>query len=76
MSHFYATASGQARTTATRRGSKVSGVTTQANVWDHGITVTLTHDPVTSADTITVLRTGGSNNDISPITLYQETIPC
>ena len=37
MSHFYGTLSGQARTQATRRGSKNSGITTYTAGWNGAI---------------------------------------
>jgi hypothetical protein len=54
MSHYYGTLSGQAKTTATRRGSKKSGVYTQAASWAGSIRVELVHDPRTDKDTVSV----------------------
>jgi len=43
MSQFYGTIDGQSRTTATRRGSKASGIVTHAASWDGAVRVTV-HD--------------------------------
>ncbi|KKK90540.1 hypothetical protein LCGC14_2721950 [marine sediment metagenome] len=39
MSHFYGTLAGQAQTTATRRGSKNSGITVVAASWNGAVEV-------------------------------------
>lgn len=39
MSQFYGTLKGQSRTRATRRGGKMSGITTQAASWAGGVEV-------------------------------------
>ncbi len=44
MSHFYGIVYGQARTEATRRGSKNTGLRTVAASWDGAIEVQLVHD--------------------------------
>jgi hypothetical protein len=41
MSHFYGTLTGQARTTATRRGSKSGGIATTAASWRGAVRVEL-----------------------------------
>ena len=50
MSHFYGTLDGMARTTATRRGNKNSGITTYAAGWSGAIRVTVWHDDDTGKD--------------------------
>ena len=47
MSHFYGTVKGSAKTTATRRGSKASGLTTTAASWEGAVKVHLSHDEET-----------------------------
>ena len=44
MSQFYGTLRGQAKTTATRRGSAKSGITTVAASWKGAVEVTLYTD--------------------------------
>ena len=44
MSQFYGTVTGQGKTTATRRGSKNSGITTVAATWDGAIRVHVWQD--------------------------------
>lgn len=51
MSMFYGSVTGQARTTATRRGSRSSGITTSAQSWSGSVIVGLyERDGVTWCD--------------------------
>ena len=61
MSRFYATINGQARTVATRRGSKASGISGHIRGWDAGVRVEGSYDPDTDADVFRVYATTGSN---------------
>jgi hypothetical protein len=44
MAHFYGTVSGCAKTTATRRGHKTSGLQTTVASWQGAIRVSIWHD--------------------------------
>jgi hypothetical protein len=61
MARFYASISGQARTPATRRGSKASGISGHIRGWDSGVRVEGYCDPDTDADVFMVYVTAGSN---------------
>jgi hypothetical protein len=61
MARFYASIAGQARTDATRRGSKLSGITGHVRGWDSGIRVEGSYDPETDSDVFRVYATAGSN---------------
>jgi hypothetical protein len=61
MARFYASISGQAPTTATRRGSKSSGISGHIRGWDSGVRVEGSYDPDTDADVFRVYATAGSN---------------
>lgn len=50
MSHFYGTVTGQAKTKATRRGAKSSGLTTVAASWGGAVSVRIWHDEETGED--------------------------
>jgi hypothetical protein len=58
MAQYRGTIRGQ-RGTASRLGSKVSGLTATANGWDIGVRVVLSH--VHGHDHVSVYRTAGSN---------------
>lgn len=68
MSHFYGTIKGQAKTTATRRGSPASGLITTTNGWDCGVTVEATLRE-NDLDTFKITLTGGSHAERTPIVL-------
>jgi len=59
MAHFYGEIYGQAKTSATRRGSKNSGLTGHLRGWNIGVRVELTHR--NGVDVIEVYQTNGSN---------------
>lgn len=61
MARFYASINGQARTTATRRGNKASGISGHIRGWDSGVRVEGSYDPDTDADVFRVYATPGSN---------------
>lgn len=50
MSHFYGVVSGQAKSTATRRGSQKTGLTTQAASWAGAVRVEMYHEEETGRD--------------------------
>jgi hypothetical protein len=50
MAHFYGTVSGCAKTQATRRGHKASGLQTTAASWQGAIRVSIWHDYETERD--------------------------
>jgi hypothetical protein len=50
MSHFYGVVTGQAKTQATRRGSKNTGLRVAAASWNGGVFVRLWHDAETGLD--------------------------
>src|SRR3990172_10173183 len=50
MSHFYGTVEGQAQTTASRRGSIKTGVTTYAAGWSGAIRVAVWHSDTDGKD--------------------------
>ena len=62
MSRFYASIEGQAKTQATRQGSKNSGITGHIRGWDLGIKVEGKSDRTDNLDTFNIWITGGSNN--------------
>lgn len=59
MAHFYGSVRGQARTMATRRGSKVGGMSAHIRGWDIGARVELIH--LGGKDVVRVYKTSGSN---------------
>lgn len=61
MAHFYGSLKGQARTEATRRGSKAWGMVAHIRGWNIGARVVLSHNPETGKDVVRVYCTGGSN---------------
>ena len=64
MSHYYGKVHGQAKTTATRRGSKKSGIITIAKSWNTEISVQ--YWQINGVDTVHIeledLRTGKRKN--------------
>ena len=63
MARFYGGVSGQAKTEATRLGSKKSGLNTFCNGWHCGINVNAFADEDTDADTFDIYATAGSTGD-------------
>lgn len=59
MSEFYASISGS-RGTATRQGSKHSGISGHIRGWHIGARVSCYYDPETDKDTVRIFKTGGS----------------
>lgn len=59
MARFYGEIKGQARTTATRRGSKSSGITAHIRGWNIGVRVEIF--AVGDRDIVHIYRTSGSN---------------
>lgn len=57
MSHFYGVVNGQAKTEATRRGSKSKGLETTAASWQGAVKVRLWHDEATGLDMAEVMLT-------------------
>ena len=67
MSRFYGTLTGQARTSATRRGSTTSGLTSHTRGWNVGVKVECRD--CSGDDEITIRTTGGSNKPTDGIPL-------
>ena len=63
MAHFYGGVSGQGKTTATRLGSKNSGLETFANSWTVGVKCYGSRNRTADRDEIYVYMTGGSDPD-------------
>ena len=61
MSQFYGDLQGQARTKATRRGNKKSGITAHVRGWDVGVRVEGFVN-IDGNEVFKVYRTGGSNS--------------
>jgi len=59
MAQFYGSIEGTGRTTATRTGTKSSGMTAHIRGWNVGARVVLQH--VDGVDMVRVYETGGSN---------------
>jgi hypothetical protein len=60
MAHFYANIDGQAKTSATRRGSQNSGISAHVRGWNLGVKVVGSVDG-DGRDVFYVYQTGGSN---------------
>ena len=60
MSQFYAEIKGQARTTASRRGSPKSGIDGHIRGWNIGVRV-FGHVDENGKDVFTIYKTSGSN---------------
>jgi len=58
MAHFRGTVKGRGKTTASRLGTKDSGLVVEANGWFGGVTVEVMH--VNGKDVFYVYETGGS----------------
>jgi hypothetical protein len=69
MAHFYGGVSGKARTTATRLGSKKSGLEVFANGWDSGVDVIARYDGEAGVDEFAIFMTAGSNGSSSRVHL-------
>ena len=61
MSHFYGSMDGSAKTTATRCGTKSSGIGAHIRGWDSGVKVEAVHNPDTGRDSFMISMSGGSN---------------
>lgn len=66
MAHFYGEVKGQAKTPATRRGSKNSGLEAHLRGWEIGVRVVLEYREGVG-DVINVYRTSGSNGGGSDV---------
>jgi hypothetical protein len=76
MSHFYGEVHGQAKTPATRRGSKASGLEGHLRGWNIGVRVVLKYKEGIG-DVIHIYRTSGSNNvdnDVLIATLNEDEV--
>lgn len=74
MSHFYGEIHGQAKTPATRRGSKASGLEGHLRGWNIGVRVILEHKEGIG-DVVYIYKTSGSNggsNDVLIATLQEK----
>ena len=74
MSHFYGEIHGQAKTPATRRGSKASGLEGHLRGWNIGVKVVLEYKEGVG-DVVHVYKTSGSNggdNDVLIATLQEK----
>ena len=60
MSQFYGEVRGSARTVATRRGNRSSGLSAHIRGWDVGVQIVC--QVIDGVDVIEVYRTGGSND--------------
>ena len=69
MAHFYGRLYGRARTSATRCGTKNSGITALLNGWDVGVYVELNHNDETGKDGLTAFRTRGRNGGVERLPL-------
>lgn len=61
MAHFIGYVQGRSKTTASRLGTKTTGLTARAQGWDIGGEVTMSHDSK-GRDCVTFRLTCGSNN--------------
>lgn len=61
MAHFYGTVEGNAKTHASRRGTKESGLEVTAAGWDIGTRTILRYDKPSDTDYVLVYLTRGSN---------------
>ena len=66
MAHFYGVIQGS-RGSVSRGGTKNSGMTASVNGWNVGARIEVYHDSETGLDTITVIKTSGSNGGNSEI---------
>jgi len=60
MAHFYGTVDGKARTTASRLGSKNSGLMVTCNGWESGVRVEANYHENDDMDEFIVASNGGS----------------
>lgn len=72
MSHYYARSVGSAKTEATRRGTKSSGIAAHANSWSIGGIVEINWNDKLQTDVVSIYRTKGSNSRSSRILSYAE----
>ncbi len=61
MSQYFGEVTGKARTTATRLGSKNSGISGHIRGWDIGGKVIVEWNEERQEDVVTIYLTGGSN---------------
>ena len=61
MAHFYADCTGSAKTKATRRGTKSSGIECHIRGWEAGVRVRGYYDEKQNCDTFEIYVTWGSN---------------
>ena len=62
MSRFYGKVRGQGQTEATRRGSANSGLVTECNGWDIGVTCSMRSNE-NGEDEVVIYMTSGSNGN-------------
>jgi hypothetical protein len=63
MAHFYGEVyGGNGTATATRLGTKKSGITAKASGWNVGGRVTIRHNEETGQDEVSLFINGGSDN--------------
>lgn len=62
MAQFYGEIQGFAKTHASRRRSKSSGLWSHIRGWNIGVEVNVKHDDKTGYDVISIYKTGGSND--------------
>ena len=62
MAHFYGQVTGAAKTSATRRGHRNTGITARADSYSAGAKVKLEYSPVIESDIVTIYATTGSGD--------------
>lgn len=62
MAHYYGQVNGAARTSATRRGHKNTGITARADSYSVGARVSLSYSEHIAADIVTLYATTGSGD--------------
>jgi hypothetical protein len=67
MAHFYGVVNGQAKTQATRRGSKSQGLITKAASWHGAIQVYVYHNNETGKDEYVVEQTPWHGAGVSKV---------
>jgi hypothetical protein len=72
MARYYGSLKGQARTQATRRGSKTSGIECHVRGWEIGCKAEV--NEIAGADQVTVYLTSGSNERIQDTLIGQWTL--
>ena len=69
MARFYGTVKGQAKGTASRRGSYDSGLVTHTNGWGAGVKVTAYPDNISGEDNFEIVLDYGSSQEGGEIIL-------